>query len=49
MADHAQALITVIDEHGKTTTEQAKVVAEEREQQTQSQENILKAISNIVG
>ena len=48
MSDYAQAVITAIDEQAKTTTEQAKVVTEEREQQYQLQGNILKAISKIV-
>ena len=49
MSDYAQVVITTINEQAKTTIKHAKVVAKEREQESQSQWNILKAISKIVG
>ena len=39
----------MIDEHNKTTTEQAKIVMEGIEQQSQSQGKILEAILEVVG
>ena len=42
-------MIDVIDEHARTTSERVKALAEEREEQSQSQGTILKAISKIVG
>ena len=42
-------MIYVIDEHAKTTSKRAKVIAVEGEEQSHSQRTILKAISNIVG
>ena len=49
MVDHAKVVITAIDEQAKTTTKQANAIVEEQEQQSQSQGNVLKAISKIVG
>ena len=43
MSEYAQVMIDVIDEHTRTKIEQAKAVAEEREEQSQSQVTILKA------
>ena len=49
MFEYARVVINVIDEHARTTSERAKVVVTEREEQSQSQGTILKAISKIVG
>ena len=49
MSEYAHVVITVIDELAKTTTEGAKAIMEEQEQQSQSQGNILKAVSKIIG
>ena len=49
MSEFAQALIDAVDEHARTTFKRAQTVAIEREEQSQAQETILKAISKMAG
>ena len=49
MYEYAQVVIYVINEQAITTSERAKAIAAEREEQSQSQGTILKAIPKIVG
>ena len=48
MYEYAQVVIYAIDEQARTTSERAKAIAAEREEQSQSQGTILKAIPKIV-
>ena len=49
MSEYAQALIDEADEHTRKTSKQIKANVAEREEQSQAQEAIMKAISKMPG
>ena len=49
MSEYAQTLIDEVDKHARKTSEQIKANVAEREQQSQAQEAILKAIYKMPG
>ena len=49
MSKYAQALIDEVDEHTKKASKRIKADVVEREEQSQAQETILKAISKMLG